>query len=95
MCKKKIIAKMAPTTEATPQDSIQQIERINLEEKLITSVTDNLISILEELIDNNRKHQLQGKEQEEEDGVDQYIRNFMGGQIGARIPQFPTSSISI
>lgn len=86
---------MAPTTEATPQDSIQQIERINLEEKLITSVTDNLISILEELIDNNRKHLQQGKEQEEEDGVDQYIRNFMGGQIGARIPQFPTSSISI
>lgn len=86
---------MAPTTEATPQDSIQQIERINLEKKLITSVTDNLISILEELIDNNRKHLQQGKEQEEEDGVDQYIRNFMGGQIGARIPQFPTSSISI
>lgn len=85
---------MAPNTEATPQDSIQQIERINLEEKLITSVTDNLISILEELIDNKQQHQEQGKE-EEEDGVDQYIRNFMGGQIGAHISRFPTSSISI
>lgn len=85
---------MAPTTEATPQDSIQQIERINLEEKLITSVTDNLISILEEESIDNNQHQQQGKK-EEEDGVDQYIRNFMGGQIGAHFSQFPTSSISI
>lgn len=87
---------MAPTTEATPQDSIQQIERINLEEKLITSVTDNLISILEELIDNKQQQLQQGNgKQEEEDGVDQYIRNFMGGQNGAQFSQFPTSSISI
>jgi hypothetical protein len=76
---------MALIKEATLQDSIQQIERINLEKELITPISENFILILEDSIDNNQQ----------EDGVDQYIRYSMGGQIGARISRFPAFSISI
>jgi hypothetical protein len=85
---KKMIAEMAQITEASLlQDSTQQIKKINLEENLITS------SIL------LQQHSIYNLEEDStykpNDGVCQYIRYTMGGQNGARISQFPISSISI